>query len=87
MHVDGGVAGAGGQQAVQLGSGAVLVMPAQRVDDLVVLLDATQQLQTGSLEHLDTPERSREVRDTQGKEHAHLPLKNSERNRRKTENL
>lgn len=33
----------------------MLVVPPQRVDDLVVLLDATQQLQIGGLIHVDAP--------------------------------
>ena len=53
VHVDGGVAGARRQQAVQLRRGAVAVMPAQRVDHLVVLLDAAQQFQGGGLVHVD----------------------------------
>lgn len=55
VHVDGGVAGARRQQAVQLRRGAVVVVPPQRVDDLVVLLDAAQLLQAGGLVHLNTP--------------------------------
>lgn len=55
MHVDDGVARAGGEEAAQLRRGAVVVMPPQRVDDLVVLLDAAQQLQAGSLIHVDAP--------------------------------
>lgn len=55
VHVDDGVAGARGQQAVQLRRRAVVMMPPQRVDDLVMLLDAAQQLQTRSLIHLNTP--------------------------------
>lgn len=55
MHKDDGIAGARGQKAVQLRQGAVVVMPPQRVDDLMVLLDAAQQLQTGSLIHVNTP--------------------------------
>lgn len=47
MHKDNGVAGARGQEAVKIGGGATV--PPQRVDDLVMLLDAAQQLQTGSL--------------------------------------
>lgn len=33
----------------------MLVVPAQRVDDLVMLLDAAQQLQGGGLVHVDAP--------------------------------
>lgn len=55
VHVDGSIAGARGQEAVQLWWRAVAVMPPQRVDDLVVLLDAAQQLQTGSLIHINAP--------------------------------
>lgn len=40
---------------MQLWQRAVVVMPPQRVDDLVVLLDAAQQLQTGSLIHVNAP--------------------------------
>ena len=55
VHIDDGVAGARGQEAVQLRCRAVVMMPPQRVDDLVMLLDAAQQLQTRSLIHLNTP--------------------------------
>lgn len=54
VHVDDGVAGARGEEAVQLRRGAVVMMPAERVDDLVVLLDAAEQLQAGGLVHVDT---------------------------------
>lgn len=53
MYEDDGVAGARGQEAVELGGGATV--PPQRVDDLVVLLDAAQQLHTGSLVDVDAP--------------------------------
>lgn len=55
VDVDGGIAGARGQEAVQLWQSAVVVMPPQCVDDFVVLLDAAQQLQTGGLIHIDAP--------------------------------
>lgn len=38
---------------MQLGGGATV--PPQRVDDLVMLLDAAQQLQTGSLVDVNAP--------------------------------
>lgn len=53
MHEDDGVAGTRGQEAVELGGGAAV--PPQRVDDLVMLLDAAQQLQTGSLVDVNAP--------------------------------
>lgn len=53
VHEDDGVAGARGQETVELGGGATV--PPQRIDDLVVLLDAAQQLQTGSLVDVDAP--------------------------------
>lgn len=53
MHEDNGVAGARRQQAVELEGGATV--PSQRVDDLVMLLDAAQQLQTGSLVDVYAP--------------------------------
>lgn len=52
VDVDVGVAGAGGQQAVQLGLGGVLMVPAQRVDDFMVLLDGAHKLQTRSFVHV-----------------------------------
>lgn len=55
VDVDDGVAGAWGQQTVELRCSAVVVVPSQRVDDLVVLLDAAQQQQTGSLIHINAP--------------------------------
>lgn len=53
MHEDNGVAGTRGQEAVELGGGAVV--PPQRVDNLVMLLDAAQQFQTGSLVDVNAP--------------------------------
>lgn len=58
MHIDDGVGGARGQQAVELRRRAVLVVPPEHVDDFVVLLNAAEQLQTGSLIHLNTPARA-----------------------------
>lgn len=51
VDVDEGVAGAGGEQAVQLRPGGVLMVPAQRVDDFMVLLHGAQKLQTRSFVH------------------------------------
>lgn len=45
MDLDYSVAGSRGQEVLQLGQGAVVKMPAQHVDDLMVLLDGTQQLE------------------------------------------
>lgn len=55
VDIDFGIAGAGRQQVVQLRLGAVVMVPPQRVDDFVVLLDAAQQPQTGSLVHVNGP--------------------------------
>lgn len=45
MDIDQGVAGPRGQEVLQLGQGTVVMVPAQHVDDLMVLLDGTQQLE------------------------------------------
>lgn len=53
VHKDNGVAGARSQEAVELGGGATV--PPKCVYDLVMLLDAAQQLQTGSLVDVNAP--------------------------------
>lgn len=57
MDIDQGVAGPRGQEVLQLGQGTVVMVPAQHVDDLMVLLDGTQQLESWSLVYLYGPER------------------------------
>lgn len=43
VDVDEGVTGAGGEQAVQLRLGGVLMVPAQCVDEFMVLLHGAQK--------------------------------------------
>lgn len=45
MHVYDRVVGARGQQGTQLGPAAMCMVPAEGVDEFVVLLDGAQQLQ------------------------------------------
>lgn len=52
VDVDESVAGARGEQAVQLRLGGVLMVPAQPVDDFMVLLHDTHKLQIRSFVHL-----------------------------------
>jgi len=66
VHVDGGVAGARRQEAAQLGRGVEVGVPLQRVDDLVVLLDAAQQPQAGRRVHFHAPA-GREVARSDGR--------------------
>lgn len=51
VDVDESIAGAGGEQAMQLRLGGVLMEPTQRVDDFMMLLHGTQKLQTWSFVH------------------------------------
>lgn len=44
----------------------MLVMPPQRVDDLVVLLDAAQLLQVGGLENINAPDERDEKTSERG---------------------
>lgn len=51
VDVDEGVTGAGGEQAVQLRLAGVLMVPAQCVDEFMVLLHGAQKRQTRRLVH------------------------------------
>lgn len=64
VDVDEGIAGAGGEQAVQLGLGGVLMVPTQRVDDFMVLLYGAQELQTRSFVHFNRAAKKPKIHKT-----------------------